>query len=359
MMALLGNRWLLVLVVALVAGFGGLAAACGGADSMTSSEATAAAQTTATAQATTSTQATATASPTHEIQVFKNIRFMAERNADRPPLLDVYAPKQAGPWPLVVMLPGGLETKDTYMAGWAAKVAERGAVVFVPDWIRVNGIPTTPEDMRAALTGMIGDIGAAVRFARGSGASYGGNPGDLTLFGHSMGAMGATMEAFSRAPASEGGLEGAGSTLPDSLVVFDADYLLASPDIWDKALAEDPGLMQVYTPWQYLGKRVEFPVTVIGSGDPSLNRELGDPWAKDSWFVARDPSGDIRRGLEQLGAFAGGRYLNEDTLKLFVQRLRADGDTVNYVRLTDSTHSDLGPKGMESMLEAIVPKARP
>ena len=38
--------------------------------------------------------------------------------------------------------------------------------------------------------------------------------------------MGATMEAFSRAPASEGGLEGAGSTIPESLVVFDGDYLL-------------------------------------------------------------------------------------------------------------------------------------
>ena len=40
--------------------------------------------------------------------------------------------------------------------------------------------------------------------------------------------------------------------------------------------------MQVYTPWQYLGQGVDFPVTVSGSGDPNLSRELGDPWATDS-----------------------------------------------------------------------------
>ena len=270
---------LLVAVVALAA------AACGGSDTTGSASPGETAATTS---------PTATTPPVHEIRVFKDIRFMAKRKADRPPLLDVYAPKQAGPWPLVVMLPGGFERKDTYMSLWATRVAERGAVVFVPDWIRVHEIPPTAKKLRAVLVGQIGDIAAAVRFARGTGARYGGDPGNLTLFGHSNGAMGATMEAFSRAPASAGGLEGAGSTIPDALVVFDADYLLAQTDPWDELLAEDPGLMQVYTPWQYLGRRVDFPVTVVGSGDPALSRELGDPWANDSWLAVRDPSERLR-----------------------------------------------------------------
>ena len=295
----------------------------------------------------------------HEIQVFKDIRFMSERNAVRPPLLDVYAPKQAGPWPLVVMLPGGLESKDSYLKPWAKKVAERGAAVYVPDWIRTYDHRVTPKQLREELTGNIGDIAAAVRFARGTGARYGGDPGNLTLFGHSHGAMGATMEAFSRAPASKGALKGAGSTIPDRLVVFDADYLLAQQDPWDKVLEEDPGIMQVYTPWQYLGRRVDFPVTVIGSGDVNLSRSLEDPWAADSWFVVRDLSGEIRRGLEGLGDLKGGLYLNEDMLKLFVQRLKAAGDTVTYVALTDSTPAELGEHGMESLLDAVVPRTQP
>lgn len=338
-----GSLTLLVVVAALVV------AACGGSDTTESASPGETAATTSPAAATPA---------AHEIQVFKDIRFMAERKADRPPLLDVYAPRQAGPWPLVVMLPGGFERKDTYMSGWATKVAERGAVVFVPDWIRIHDMPATPRELRAALIGMIGDIAAAVRFARGTGARYGGDPGNLTLFGHSNGAMGATMAAFSRAPASEGGLEGTGSTIPESLVVFDGDYLLGDP-VWDELLAADPGLMQVYTPWQYLGRRVDFPVTVIGSGDPNLSRELGDPWAKHSWFVARDPSGQLRRGLEGLGGLKDGSFLNEDLLKLFVQRLKAAGDTVTYVRLTDSSHAELGEEGMESLLDALLPSTQP
>ena len=334
---------LLVVVVALAL------AACGGSSTTTSDS----------PSATTAGATPTTTLPVHEIQVFKDIRFMAKRKADRPPLLDVYAPEQAGPWPLVVMLPGGFEHKETYMSLWATRVAERGAVVFVPDWIRNHEMPPTAKELRAVLVGMIGDIAAAVRFARGTGARYGGDPGDLTLFGHSNGAMGATMEAFSSAPASAGGLEGAGSTIPDALVVFDGDYLLAQADPWDELLAEDPGLMQVYTPWQYLGRRVEFPVTVIGSGDPNLSRSLGDPWATDSWFVVRDPSGELRRGLEGLGELKGDYSMNEDVLRLFVQRLKAAGDSVTYVLLPDSTHAELSEEGMERLLEALVPITQP
>ena len=345
-----GSSTIVASVLALLVLLAALAlAACGGSGTTAASSPSA-----------TTAGATATTTPAaHEIRVFRDVRFMAERKADRPPLLDVYAPKQAGPWPLVVMLPGGLESKDSYLKPWAKKVAERGAAVYVPDWIRTYDHRVTPKQLREELTGNIGDIAAAVRFARGTGARYGGDPGNLTLFGHSNGAMGATMEAFSRAPASKGGLKGAGSTIPESLVVFDGDYLLAQQDPWDKVLEEDPGIMQVYTPWQYLGRRVDFPVTVIGSGDVNLSRSLEDPWAKDSWFAVRDPSGEIRRGLEGLGDLKGDYYLNEDLLRLFVQRLKADGDAVTYVRLTDSTHAVLGEKGMESLVDALVPSTQP
>ena len=113
--------------------------------------------------------------------------------------------------------------------------------------------------------------------------------------------------------------------------------------------------MEVITPWSSLGRGVDFPITIIGSGDPNLSRDLGDPWAKDSWLVARDPSGDIRRGLEDLGALEGDLITNESIEQLLVERLKADGDTVTYVRLTDSTHTLLGEKGMESLLDALVP----
>jgi hypothetical protein len=232
----------------------------------------------------------------------------------------------------------------------------------VPEWSRLvdsDLAAITAAEFRASQVGSFGDVAAAVRFARGTGARYGGDPAHLTLFGHSAGAMEAASEAFSGASASAGGLEGAGSTIPESLVIFDGDWMIASDPMWNRLLAADPGIMQLTTPWQYLGRRVDFPITVINSGDPSMSGPLGDPWAKDSWLVARDPSGDLRRGLEKLGAFRGHRFTNDSVQALLVQRLRAAGDAVTYVTLKDSTHTVLSTDGMKSLLDAVVPHTRP
>jgi hypothetical protein len=120
----------------------------------------------------------------------------------------------------------------------------------------------------------------------------------------------------------------------------------------------DSSFMTVWSPFSYLGQTVDFPLTVICSGDPGLSRELGDPWAKDSWLAVRDPSGDIRRGLEKLGALSGDLYTNESAGQLFAQWLKADGDTVTYTRLTDSDHNNVGPEDLGTVLDVLVPNAR-
>jgi predicted esterase len=363
-----------------VVGLAVLVAACGATDTtatiasttsitqaVTTTQAVATTQSATTMQAVTTTEATTTTTQAGpEITITPDIRYMAQqREGWDPPLLDVYAPKQTGPWPLVVMLHGAGVGKH-YLTAWATKVAQRGAVVFVPDWgIVINSFANpfrsatlTPQELRAALPVEIGDVAAIIRFARATGARYGGDPNNLTLFGHSGGANQALMEPFSGAAASAGALAGAGSSIPERAVVFDADYLLAGTSLWDEVLAGEPSVMRLITPWPSLGRRVDFPITIVGSGDPGLSRELGDPWAKDSWLVARDPAGDIRRGLEKLGALKGNLITNESIEQLLVQRLKADGDKVTYVRLTDSSHEELGPLGMKSFLEALVPSAQ-
>ena len=302
----------------------------------------------------------ATGSPTQAIRVFRDVHYLSKPEGGKgTSLLDVYAPKDAGPWPTVVVLHGGGETKEDQRE-MATAAAERGAVVFVPTWSRMDAEvveASTPEELRAALVAGIGDVGAAVRFARGTAASYGGDAGNLTLFGYSYGAIGAAMEAFSGAPASTSGLKGAGSTIPESLVVGDGDYLLAT--LPDEAMVADPGLMHVFSPWDYVGQGADFPITVIDSADPSLSRPVPDPWAEDYWLAERDPSGELRRGLEKLGAFETGLYVNSSGLKLFTERLREAGDTVTYVTLTNSTHTGWSEEGWQSVLAAVVPNAQP
>ena len=339
--------WVATLAVVVVATLA--LAACGGATSSTSPAATSG--------------VTPTAITPQDLQIARDVRYMTQRTGWTPAMLDVYAPKQGGPWPLVVMLHGG-GLPRYWLTGWAVKAAQRGAVVFVPDWGLTNTLlpdlaTLSPKRLRLTSVQGHGDLAAVVRFARGTATHYGGDPARLTLFGHSAGANEASMEAFSGVAASEGGLNGAGSAVPDALVLFDPDLLLAGDPQWDKYLAADPGILRVLTPWQDVNRRVAFPVTVIGSGDPALTRPAGHIWAKDSWLAVRDPSGDLRRGLQEVGAFRGGRFINDGALKLLVQRLRAAGDEATYVQLTDSTHTVLGDRGMESLLDTLVPRSQP
>jgi acetyl esterase/lipase len=279
---------------------------------------------------------------------------MSQRSGWIPPLLDVYAPKEPGSWPVVIML-HGFSMRKAWLEDWATQVAQRGAVVYVPDWGHFISFSYVAP-IRSEMEDEVRDIAAIVRFARATSADYGGDAGDLTLFGHSAGAGEAAVEALSGAKPSEGILAGAGSAVPNRLVLFDGDFILGDPT-WDTFLAADPGFMQTLTPWPYLGSRVDFPITILASEDPGLSRPLGDPWAEDSWFVVRDPSGDVRQGLKKLGLLKGDTYTIDDAQRLLAERLSADGDQVSYLTLPSSTHTELSAEGMESLVSALVPNA--
>ncbi len=72
-------------------------------------------------------------------------------------------------------------------------------------------------------------------------------------------------------------------------------------------------------------------------------------------MAVRDLSGDIRRGLEKLEALV---FDTETSFQLFADFLRADGDEVTYITLSDSTHSGPSPEGEESIIDLLVPGAQ-
>jgi hypothetical protein len=55
---------------------------------------------------------------------------------------------------------------------------------------------------------------------------------------------------------------------------------------------------------------------------------------------------------------SGALYTNESAGRLFGERLKADGDRVTYVRLTNSDHNNVGPGDLGTVLDALVPNAR-
>lgn len=92
------------------------------------------------------------------------------------PLLDVYAPEEDGPWPVVVIGPSRGHTKNDVQE-WAAAMVSEGAVVFAVTF--EVGAPQTPQE----------HLNCAARYVRDVAGEYGGDPSHVTLLGSSSGAV--------------------------------------------------------------------------------------------------------------------------------------------------------------------------
>ncbi len=124
---------------------------------------------------------------------------------------------------------------------------------------------------------------------------------------------------------------------------------------WDGTLAADPGIMAEVTPWAKLAEHKDLKVVMLVSDHPGafFEREVGDPWAADSWLAVRDPSGDLRRRLEANGALADGIFDFVDAQRLLFSILRAQGNPVTLDVMPDSVHDRLGTAGWPVFLAAF------
>jgi acetyl esterase/lipase len=272
-------------------------------------------------------------------------------------VLDVYASAKAGPRPVVVMFHGApdVNTKAN-LSQHAWRLADLGFVAFVPSWGHSpNGAYGAPDhdQLQANLT----EAACAVAFARAHAAEYGGDPTRMIVFGHSGGAGIAAMVAFARPDPTAGCLGGTTLGAIDVLVTWEGDWNAIDPT-WDAALAVDPKLVDDYTPWRYLGTHKDLKVVMLvsqGSNDPGTpyQRPLGDPPAIASFFVARDPSGVLRRQLGANGAFADGSYSLGEEQQLLFSVLKAQGNSVSLDVMPDSTHDGIAGNGWDVFLAAF------
>jgi dienelactone hydrolase len=313
----------------------------------------------ATAPATPTPSVPASPTPTPSVVATYDLAYESTNPVLVPGELDVYAPAEAGPWPVVVMFhgaPGSSPKLDrSELAEHARKLADLGFVVFNASWGHATGGSAAAPD-RAGLLAVQAEAACAVEFARAHAAEYGGDPSTMVVFGHSGGAHPAVMATFARPKPAAGCLGGATLGPIDALVTWEGNWLLSVnyPD-WDAALAADPKVMDAVTPWSYLADHKDQKVVMLVSENPGalFVREVGDPSAADSWLDVRDPSGALRKQLQKAGAFTDGKLDFVEVQQLLYSVLKAQGNPVSLDTMPDSTHTFLSEAGWKVFLAAF------
>jgi hypothetical protein len=148
--------------------------------------------------------------------------------------MDVYAPTRAGPWPIVVVVPGGGVPPDQVMGytdDFALALADRGAVVMTTNWRQTLAFGSDP----------VADVICAIGVARATGPDYGADPSRLVLVGHSSSVLPVSLAGLRESPispAADSCDRTSGPLRPDAMAVIAGLFV---PEALDLAASDPPG----------------------------------------------------------------------------------------------------------------------
>ena len=199
--------------------------------------------------------------------------------------LDVYAPSQPGPWPVVVVVHGIGQTRSGL---WplSKAIASQGAVVYNIDAM------FTLRHKGASIE----RIACAIRFARATAADYGGDPGRITLVGYSAGASSGAVVALAGDDFEGDCVVTDASALPDAFVGFEGLYDYATTDYTlafehTSLKEEDPDLWEAINPYSHIGRNPDLQVRLVHGDDIDL----------DWWDVPPEVSIEFHQALADAG----------------------------------------------------------
>lgn len=217
--------------------------------------------------------------PVFTVEVTKDVEYVALLEPGAPvQKLDVYAPTEQGPWPIVVLMPQIFQSKDsTTYTSLGEELAGRGVVVFVPQRRSQSAtVIEAAENNGTDFREVHESCACAVRFARERAAGFGGDPGYVTVFGHGGTALETALigddlqELWEEVASLRGGplrqtecLAGGTSAHVDAFVEYGADF-----EIFEVLEELDPGLWELTSFFALIGRNPSLRVHIVrGEGD--------------------------------------------------------------------------------------------
>ena len=215
--------------------------------------------------------------PSYTVEVTKDIEYVKLLQPDAPvQKLDVYAPAEPGPWPVVVVMHAWFQSKETTAySSFAEELAGRGVVVFVPQRRSpCSMLSECAEDNGRDLREVHESWACGIRFARERAADYGGDPGWITVFGHdSSGLETAFMgddvqQVWEEFASNRGGpppqtecVAVEASARVDAYIGYGGDY-----DFYERLSESDPGLWELTSIFGLIGRNPSLPVHLVFGG---------------------------------------------------------------------------------------------
>jgi len=215
--------------------------------------------------------------PSYSVEITKDVEYLTLLEPDAPvQKLDVYAPTEPGPWPVVVVHHGWYQSKDTPAFPYLAEeLAGRGAVVFVPE--RRSPCSTLGEcvendgrDLREVQESWA----CGVRFAREMAADYGGDPGWVTVFAHESSGWETAFigddlqQEWEEFASKRGGpppqtecLAVGDSANVDAFIGYGGDY-----EFYERLSESDPDLWALTSPFGLIGRNTSLLIHLVHGG---------------------------------------------------------------------------------------------
>ena len=337
----------LITVVVLVAG------GCSRSEDTTSDESStttngAAATTTPTTTSTTTTTTVAAKPPANEepesVGVAADLSYRFSDSALA--AIDVYYSTEAAGGPVVVLFHGGgVEKHSLFYPRLATVIAERGAVVFVPNW----GGRRSPEPDGASTD--MDRASCAVSYALANASEFGAESETLVLVGHSAGASAAVMAGVRDATPIDDCAVEMTPFVADRMVLVEGDWLLGG----DLENTDDlPQLMEIVTPWTWIADAPTMPVTLVTTAGAKRNLTRCGVSDAASPFWVRDPDGWFRERLDGIKALDDDCMDIGEAATVLAGAMAEHGFDATELFLENSTHLGINDEDQKLLVNAIL-----